>query len=64
MESYPACIPFQRRGLPSPNNTVLSNIHSRKIELVRSQWSDNAPGIIKGIGMVNCMYFNPLAAQF
>ena len=46
------------------DDTVLSKIHSRKIELVRSQWSGNAHGIIKGIGVVNCVYFNPQTAQF
>ena len=46
------------------DDTVLSKIHSRKIELVRSQWSGNVHGIIKGIGVVNCVYFNPLTKQF
>jgi hypothetical protein len=46
------------------DDTVLSKIYSRKIELVRSQWSGNAHGIIKGIGVVNCVYFNALTAQF
>lgn len=46
------------------DDTVLSKIHSYKIELVSSQWSGNAHGIIKGIGVVSCVYFNPLAAQF
>jgi hypothetical protein len=46
------------------DDTVLSKVHSRKIELVRSQWSGNAHGIIKGIGVVNCVYFNALTNQF
>jgi hypothetical protein len=31
------------------DDTVLSKVHSHKIELVRSQWSGNAHGVIKGI---------------
>src|SRR3954471_21545356 len=46
------------------DDTVLSKVHSRNIELVCSQWSGNAHGVIKGIGVVNCVYFNPLTAQF
>lgn len=46
------------------DDTVLSKVHSRKIELVRSQWSGNAHGIIKGIGVVNCVYFNAQTSQF
>lgn len=46
------------------DDTVLSKVHSRKIELVRSQWSGNAHGIIHGIGVVNCVYFNPATSQF
>ena len=46
------------------DDTVLSKVHSRKIELVRSQWSGNAHGIINGIGVVNCVYFHPLTHQF
>ena len=46
------------------DDTVLSKVHSHKIELVRSQWSGNAHGIIKGIGVVNCVYFNPVTEHF
>jgi hypothetical protein len=37
---------------------VLDKNHSRKIELVRLQYSGNAHGLIKGIGVVNCLYVN------
>ncbi len=46
------------------DDTVLIKEHSHKIELVRRQYSGNAHGIIKGIGVVNCVYFNPLTNQF
>jgi hypothetical protein len=36
---------------------------SHKIELVRRQYSGNAHGLIKGIGMVNCVYVNPLTQE-
>ena len=38
--------------------------HSHSIELVRRQYSGNAQGFIKGIGLVNCLYVNPEAEQF
>jgi hypothetical protein len=41
------------------DDTVLDKNHSRRIELVRRQYSGNAHGLIKGIGVVNCVYVNP-----
>ena len=46
------------------DDTVLDKSHSHKIELVRLQYSGNAHGLIKGIGIVNCVYFNPDTEQF
>lgn len=46
------------------DDTVLNKEHSHKIELVRRQYSGNAHAIIKGIGVVNCVYFNPKTNQF
>jgi hypothetical protein len=46
------------------DDTVLNKEHSHKIELVRRQYSGNAHGIIKGIGVVNCVYFNPTTTEF
>jgi hypothetical protein len=34
------------------------------IELVRRQYWGNAQGIIKGIGVVNCIYYNADLEQF
>ena len=45
-----ACIIF--------DDTVADKRHSFKIELVRRQYSGNAHGIVKGIGVVNCLYVN------
>jgi hypothetical protein len=41
------------------DDTVIDKSHSHKIELVRRQYSGNAHGLIKGIGVVNCVYVNP-----
>lgn len=40
------------------DDSVLDKNHSHKIELVRKQYSGNAHGLIKGIGVVNCLYVN------
>ena len=45
-----ACIIF--------DDTVLDKRHSFHIELVRRQYSGNEHGVIKGIGVVNCLYVN------
>ena len=46
------------------DDTVLDKTHSRKIDSVRWQYSGNAHGIIRGIGLVNCVYVNPETKQF
>lgn len=46
------------------DDTVLNKEHSRKIEIVRTQWSGNEGGLIRGIGLINCVYFNAVTNQF
>lgn len=46
------------------DDTVLDHNTSFKIELVRRQYSGNAHGIIKGIGVVTGVYINPETDQF
>ncbi|MEO6351496.1 MAG: hypothetical protein ABIO19_08755 [Burkholderiaceae bacterium] len=41
------------------DDTNIDKDFSHKIELVRRQYSGNAHGIIKGIGVVTCVYVNP-----
>ena len=41
------------------DDTTLDKNHSFKIEAVRRQWSGNAGRIIKGIGVITCVYVNP-----
>lgn len=51
--------------IQSPNgyiifdDTVLDKSYSHKIALVRRQYSGNAHGLVCGIGVVNCLYYNP-----
>jgi DDE superfamily endonuclease len=46
------------------DDTVVDKNDSRKIELVRRQWSGNEKRVIRGIGVVNCVYVNPETGQF
>jgi hypothetical protein len=46
------------------DDTVLDKRHSFVIELVRKQWSGNAKKVIKGIGVVTCVYVNPDIGKF
>jgi hypothetical protein len=46
------------------DDTVLDQRHSQKIELVRKQDSGNAHQIIRGIGVVSCVYINSKTGQF
>jgi len=46
------------------DDTVLDKRHSQAISMVRRQYSGNAHGVIKGIGVVNCLYLDPINKQF
>lgn len=46
------------------DDVVLEKIHSNKIQGVRRQYSGNQHGIVKGIGVVNCVYYDPVDDQF
>jgi len=46
------------------DDTVLNKAYSREIEGVRRQWSGNEHRIIQGIGVVNCIYYNPEIERF
>ncbi len=46
------------------DDTVADKNYSFAIELVRRQYSGNAHAIIKGIGIVTCVYVNPETEQF
>ena len=57
-------IQFSAHGYVIFDDTVLDKNFSHKIELVRLQYSGNAHGLIKGIGLVNCVYVNPETGQY
>jgi hypothetical protein len=46
------------------DDTVVDKNHACALELVRRQYSGNAHGIIKGIGVVTCVYVNPAIDDF
>ena len=56
--------------VPSPNgylvfdDTVLDKNDSRQIALVRRQWSGTEHHVIRGIGVVTCVYVNPDLDRF
>lgn len=52
------------RGYLVFDDTVLDKNHSHSIELVRRQYSGNAHSVIRGIGVVTCVYVNPELDQF
>ena len=52
------------KGFVIFDDTVADKNYSHEIELVRSQYSGNAHEVIKGIGIVTCVYVNPELDQF
>jgi hypothetical protein len=46
------------------DDTVIDKNFSREIELVRHQYSGNTHRVIKGVGVVTCVYVNPQIDQF
>jgi len=46
------------------DDTVVDKNFSFKMDLVRRQWSGDAHGVIKGVGVVTCVYVNPTLDQF
>jgi len=52
------------KGFVIFDDTVADKNYSHEIELVRRQYSGNAHGVIKGIGIVTCVYVNPELDQF
>jgi hypothetical protein len=46
------------------DDSVLDKRHSFKIEMVRLQYSGNEHGLVKGIGVVNCLYVNRKTGEY
>jgi len=55
---------FSSEGYLIFDDTVLDKSYSSKIEGTRRQWSGNEHRIIQGIGVVNCLYYNPEVEKF
>jgi len=59
-----ADVPMSSHGFVLFDDTVVDKDFSRKIEPARQQYSGNAHGIVRGIGVVTCVYYNPDVDQF
>lgn len=57
-------IAFSPNGYLVFDDSILDKNFSSQIELVRRQYSGNAHGVIKGIGLVNCLYVNPESGDY
>ena len=57
-------IVLSEQGYVLFDDVVLDKRHSRKSELVKRQWSGNEKRVIRGIGVVSCVYVNPETEQF
>jgi hypothetical protein len=57
-------IPLTPHGFVLFDDSVIDKDFSFDIEMVRSQYSGNAHDVIKGIGVVTCVYYSPTTDQF
>jgi len=57
-------IVISKNGYIVFDDTVVDKSYSHCIELVQRQWSGNTKSVIKGIGVVTCVYVNPELNQF
>ena len=57
-------IVYSANGYILFDDTVADKNYSHCIELVRRQWSGNAKQVIKGIGIVTCVYVNPELEEY
>jgi len=55
---------YSTKGYVLFDDTIVDKNYSYCIELVRRQWSGNAKSVIKGIGVVTCVYVNPELDDF
>jgi len=46
------------------DDTVIDKRYSEEIELTRWQYSGNEHGVIRGIGLISCIYVNPKVGKF
>jgi hypothetical protein len=63
-ENVRSQVVLSKNGCLVFDDSVLDKDHSHQIELVRRQYSGNEHAIIKGIGVVNCLYVNPETGDY
>lgn len=63
-DNIQAEIIYSSNGYVLFDDTIVDKNYSHYIELVRRQWSGNAKSVIKGIGLVTCVYVNPELDEF
>ncbi|MCC5620719.1 transposase [Nostoc sp. CHAB 5715] len=57
-------IPINAQAYIIFDDTVLDKRYSEEIELVRRQYSGNEHRVLRGIGLINCVYVNSETGQF
>ena len=57
-------ITLTAKGVILFDDTVIDKRYAKKMALVRRQYSGNAKGVIRGIGVVTCVYVNPVEDRF
>jgi hypothetical protein len=63
-ENAKPLIQIQENAYVIFDDTVLDKRYAEDIELTRPQYSGNEHGVLRGIGLVNCVYVNPETGQF
>ena len=63
-ENVKAHLVLTSQGYVIFDDTVLDKRHARKIALARRQYSGNTHTLINGIGVVTCVYVNPVLDRF
>ncbi|MBW4450252.1 MAG: transposase [Spirirestis rafaelensis WJT71-NPBG6] len=63
-ENAKPLIKVSQNGYVIFDDTVIDKRYSEEIELARRQYSGNEHDVLRGIGLVNCVYVNPETGQF
>ncbi len=57
-------IEFDDDGYIVFDDVVLPKLYAKEIEVLRSQWSGSDKKVVKGIGIVTCIYVNPKTEEY
>ncbi len=57
-------IEFDEEGYLVFDDVVLFKTYAKTIEALRSQWSGSDKKVVKGIGIVTCLYVNPKTHEY